>query len=467
MKFIKNMWNDTSRINKIELSFLIIILLSCFLLFDHNDLLVTSTHGRILLEDIFSGKFFSFYDIINFSNMVPAVYLIPIYILFAIWSIPVEIIYFIFKIKTWGIDPLSMNYATLMWYKLLEVSFTLLTAFILYKIGKILDINKSKRKWMIYVFLGTPILIFSSFIMGQYDSLNMFFTTLAIYYYLQKKYYKFSLSMAIAIPLKLFPIFIFIPLLLLSKKKIVDLIKFMFIGFSGYIISNLLFIKSPGFIKSTEFSSGMIERFFSKGIPTPFGYVSIFILAFILTCVYCYIKKVKDDKEHYYYTLYIVLFIYSMFFTFVLWHPQWVILLVPIWILTMFTFDNIKTSMILTIFLSIGYILVTLGYFYSNVDTNMIDFGILPAVTGKVVGLQYSVRDLFTFFKDLDLNIFMTLFASCTIVNLIIKYPTEKRINEYKKGFTDKDYIPEKGYILWLILVIFMFIVPAVYMYFR
>ena len=464
---IKNIWNDTSKIYKIEIVFLSLVLLSCFLLFNHSDLLATSTHGRMLLDNIFQGKFFSFYDITNSveTHTVPAVYLIPIYLIFAIWTIPVKIVYFIFGIQSWGNEPLNMGYTTLMWYKLLEVSFTLLTGVVLYKIGKLLEMDSQKRKWMLFVFLATPIVVFSSFIMGQYDSINMFFTTLSIYYFLQKKYYKFSLMMAIAIPLKLFPIFIFIPLLLLAEKKVFNIIKYCFIGFSGYILSNLLFFYSPGFKESGKFAGGMIERLFDAAIPTTFGRISLFILALAVICVFSYTIKPKDNKEYNYYSLYIILFVYSLFFTLVLWHPQWVILLVPIWILTMFNFDNIKTSMILTIVLSLGYILVTLGHFYSNVDTNMIDFGILPAITGKTVGLQYSVRDLLTFSKEYDLNIFMTIFASAIICNLLLKFPTEKRLIKYKKE--QNNFIPERGYIYILLLLIFIFVFPAVYMFFR
>lgn len=461
---IKNMWKDTSKVNKIEIAFLTIIILICYLLFQHADMLATSTHGRVLLDLTLKGRFFEFYDVTKST----AVYLIPIYLFFMIWSIPVEIVYAIMGKELWNIfDFAGMGYIGMMWYKLLPTLFTLLTAGVLFKIGKLLNIGESKRKWMIFVFLGFPVLIFSQFIFGQYDSINMFFTTLAIYYYLQKKYYKFSLMMAIAIPIKLFPVFIFLPLLLLAEKKIFNLAKYCLIGFSGYVISNLLFITSPAFKEASKFSGSMLPRFFEVAIPSPFGVISLFILLLALTCVFCYITKPKDDKEHQYYTLYVVLFVYSVFFTFVLWHPQWVILLIPVWVLTMFSFNNIKTSMIISIFMSIGYLLIITGAFYSNVDINLLDFGLLPQITGKYVGLKYSLNDLYTVSKTYDLSAFMTIFASCTICNLVLKFPTEKRINEYKNGFTDKDYIPEKGYIFGLIITIFIFVLPAIYMYFK
>jgi len=273
--------------------------------------------------------------------------------------------------------------------------------------------------------------------------------------------------MAIAIPLKLFPVFIYLPLLLLCEKKIINLTKHCLIGFSGYIISNILFLGSPAFKEASKFSGSMLPRFFEVAIPSPFGVISLFILIFAALCMFCCVKKIKNDKEYEYYTIYIPLFIYSVFFTIVLWHPQWVILLVPFWVLAMFTFNNIKTSIIISIFLSIGYLLIITGAFYSNVDINLLDFGLLPQITGKTVGLQYSLNDLYTVSKTYDLSAFMTIFASCLICNLLLKFPTEKRVEEYKKGYEDKDYIPERGYIYGLIVIILLFVLPALYMYFK
>jgi len=461
---IKEFFTNTKKIKIFEIIILGILLASCYVLFNHADILATSTHGRALLEATLQGKFFSFYDITKST----AVYLIPIYILFMIWSIPVEIVYTLLGKELWNIfDFAGGGFGVLMWYKLLPTLFVFGTAVVLYKIGKLLKISEDKRKWMIFVFLGFPILIFSNYIFGQYDSINMFFTTLAIYYYLQKKYYKFSLVMAIAIPLKLFPVFIYLPLLLLCEKKIINLTKHCLIGFSGYIISNILFLGSPAFKEASKFSGSMLPRFFEVAIPSPFGVISLFILIFAALCMFCYVKKIKNDKEYEYYTIYIPLFIYSVFFTIVLWHPQWVILLVPFWVLAMFTFNNIKTSIIISIFLSIGYLLIITGAFYSNVDINLLDFGLLPQITGKTVGLQYSLNDLYTVSKTYDLSAFMTIFASCLICNLLLKFPTEKRVEEYKKGYEDKDYIPERGYIYGLIATILLFVLPALYMYFK
>jgi len=461
---IKNKWNNLEKPNKLEFGLLFILLLACFLVFNHPDLLCTSTHGRILLNLSFKGKFFEFYDF----TQATAVYLIPIYIIFAIWSIPVKIIYAIFNIPYWhNFNYGSMQFVTQLWYKLLPVVFCIGTAVILWKIAKIIKMSEDKKRWMIFTFLGFPILVFAQFIFGQYDSINMFFTTLAIYYFLQRKYYKFSFAMSMAISLKLFPLFIFIPLILMIEKRIIHIVKYLLIGISTTAFSNLLFIGSKGFATAKEFTTDMVERFFVSGFQTAHGTISFFLLIVIFACVICYIKTFdkKNEKEFQYYVVYICLLIYSSFYIFILWHPQWVILLVPFWILSMFMFENIKVSYILSVFLGIGYIFNTVIFFPGNVDESMINQGILPQLFNHYVPLDGGIRNILAKSNYASIDMFMTIFGAVLIINLIMKFPTKKRLDSYKKGINEK--MPEKGYILGLVASILLFILPAIYLFIK
>src|SRR5574344_2224584 len=329
---IKMKWQDMKKPSLIEWILLGVLLLFCYLSFNHGDIVVTSTHGEDLLTLILKGQFLNFYD----YNNSTAIYLIPLYLFFAIWSIPINIIFAIFNIPLWGvIDYGGINFYMLMWYKLLPVIFTMLSALLLYKIGRYVGMKDNKAKWMIFVFLSLPILVFSQFIFGQYDSICMFFTLLAIYYYLQKKYYKFAFIMSIAITFKLFALFLFVPLILLVEKRIWPMLKYFAIGLSGYLICNLLFLGSPGFSDAKSFTDNMFQRFFYAGIPTIYGMVSLFILVLIGICVFAYLKKIdkKDNFAYYNWTVYLCLAVYSFLFMSILWHPQWVLILSPFLVL--------------------------------------------------------------------------------------------------------------------------------------
>lgn len=442
---------------------LIIIILVCFLFFNHGDITATATHGKDLLVATLDGKFFSFYDYTKST----AVYLIPLYILFALWSIPVLIIYKVFNIPVWGVlDYGAIKSILLLWYKLLPTIFTVLTSVVLVKIVKEIGIKKEKQKWIKYLFFSCPILIFSQFVFGQYDAFCMFFTTLAFYYYIKKDYYKFSIIMSIAITLKFFPLLIFIPLILLVEKNVIRIAKHLLIGLAGTVISNLLFITSPGFSDAKEFTSNMFDKFFNVTIPTPYGFISLFIVLFIGICIYAYTKKINDKFEFIHTSIYISLTVYSALFMFISWHPQWVILLVPFLILSLLTTNNIKVSLILFLVTSSMYIIISAVNFPKNVDEILINGGILQAVFNNTIPARGLLGGFFMKFNPMSKNIFMTLFVSSLLYNNYLNVPTNKNIDEFKKRIKDKNIGVERGYLLSQVLPIFIYIIPTLYLYF-
>lgn len=458
---IKNKWNNIDKPGKLEFGILIFILTICYFIFNHGDIMITSTHGKDLLQLTFKGKFLTFYDYTNST----AVYLIPIYIMFAIWSIPVKIVYFIRGINLWGkLDYFGMNYVDLMWYKLLPVIFCILSCIIIKKILGELIVDERRKKWAGFIFLSFPILIFSQFIFGQYDSINMFFTTLGIYYFIKRKYYKFAVAFSFAITFKLFPIFIFIPLILLFEKRIFHIIKYLIIGMIGTVLSNALFIGSAGFKEAKAFTNSMIDRFFVSGIQTSFGMISIFLVLFIAACIYAYLTNENNKDKFNYISMYLCLFVYSSFYTFVYWHPQWVMLLVPMWVICMLISDNLKLSYILSIVLNISYLLITVCHWPMNVDESMINHGLLPVIFGKINKNGAALANAIGKIDYLCPDMLITLFAGVIILNLILKFPSKDRLNKYvKKEYKD---MPEKGYIIGLLGVILIFIIPSIILYF-
>ncbi len=465
MKNFIEKWKKMDKPWKLEWIILGVLIVFCYLSFNHGDIRATATHGMDLLKISLKGQFLQFYDYTEST----AVYLIPIYILFAIWSIPIYIIYGIAGIPIWGkLNYMGISFPVLMWYKLLPTLFVLGTAIVLYKIGKLLGLSESKNKWMTFLFASFPILMFSQFCFGQYDSICMFFTMFSLYYYLQKKLYKFSILMSLAITFKLFPLFLFIPLLLLIEKKLFKLLKYCFIGSLGYILSNALFYKSSGFQETKSFSSGMIPRFFIANISTSFGTVSIILVFFIIVCVLAYIKKLSIDNnfEFYQFSIYLCFSIYSILFAFLLWHPQWVILISPFIILMAMISENIKTSVILNIAMSVSYFLITISCFAYNVDERLVNMGIWPILTGlpKIDGGHFShfVHRLSILSNDL----FITIFAAALIANLIIKYPTKDRLEQRKALLKEKTISVERGFIWIQLFTILFYAVPSLVIFF-
>ena len=464
MRKLSAKWNDTDKPWLLEWIILGFIVSFCFIMFNHPDILATSYHGMDLLDITLKGRFFDFYDYTEST----AVYHILIYIIFAVWSIPVYAVYGIAGIPLWGkLNYSEISYPVQLWYKLLPCAFCIGAAYFLYKIGIEVGISRKKAKWMLFFYFSSPILIFSQLCFGQYDSISMFFTMYAIYAYMQKKYYKFSVLMAISIPLKLFSLFLFLPLLLLVEKRIIHIIKHCAIGMSIYLLNSLLFFNSQGLKDAKKFSSDMFGRFFLVGFQTIFGLVSFFLLGLAALCIFCYLKKVDSEDKFSYcqWTIYVCLAAYSMLFMCILWHPQWVILLVPFLILAAFMNDNFKMSVMILIAVSIGYLLLVFCNFPGNVDECLVNRGPLPHFIHRFLQ-GGKLKDYFTCPVFLDSNVFVTIFFGSLLINLIMKAPTKSRLESSRKLIAEDVLRVERGYIWVHMFTIFIFIAPTMFIYF-
>lgn len=438
------------------------LMIFCYINYNHADIFVTSTHGKDLVECILQGKFFSFYD----YTQSTAVYSIIVYTIFAIWSIPVFIVYAIKGISVWGtLSYFDIPYPILMWYKLLPTLFYFGVAYVLYKI--ILEITNKKQlaKWAFYLYVSSPIAMFSQFIFGQYDAIGLFFTVLALYFFIKKKYYWFSILTSIAITYKLFAFFFFVPLILLVEKRIPHLIKHGVIAMSGYIITSLMFINSQGYHGTKSFSEDIVPRLFNTGITTSMGTISLFTVAMMAICVVAYNKTIENNDEYYRYSVYIPFFVYATMFMFILWHPQWVIYVIPFMTLVYFMNEKTNSVLILHSAMSIGYIAITVLCFPYNVDTKLLSWGMLEKIFSRS---QYNtIGNLFSMNGVPGNNFFYSLFAGALAILIVMYAPVKKNVNQKEFNAIKESGIGSRGLIWLRTVTLLVFIVPTLLSYFK
>src|SRR6476661_7832104 len=192
----------------LDLVLYVLVLTSCYVLFQQTDLFHTSSTSYAYLN----GHMVDFYDYNN--KLLPGweYYLPLIYILFAIWNIPLKLLGLTHDIATSGI---TLSVGELAWTKLLIVIFYFATAYVIFLIARSISGQSQKAKYIAIIFATSSIAIFGAFMMGEYDIIGVFFTMLGFYFYIRHDYVKFSLFFSLAISFKMFPFVIFIPLLLL------------------------------------------------------------------------------------------------------------------------------------------------------------------------------------------------------------------------------------------------------------
>lgn len=420
-------------------STLIIILFILFISFIYSDILITVRHSINLWQTIYIGDPLGFYKINQnlttdrfLTCLTNPTYEFPIFVIFAIWNFPLWIAQNFLHIKV------TESLLCLFWLKSMLLVFLWLCIRVIKKISLEVGINKDNIKWLVFIFLSSPLLIISIFIMSQYDIISILFMLLGILAFIKGNKKWFIIWFSIAIPLKLFAVFIFIPLLLLDNKKVIQIIKYFSIGMLPLGFTKLLSFFMPMYVQSTSgFTGEMLSKLFSSGINVNFGYASLFFLAFFLILIFCYQKELKNKDERNKYSIYIPLIIFSSFFMFVDFHPYWIIILVPFLTIVFFqNMKNFKVNIILDTLLSIAFILVTMITYYWCYGPLVIQRMIIPHLFGSTYGIEtraeFAGSAISKYGGEKLMPFFLATFITSLAAILIINFPRNSKDNNNK-----------------------------------
>ena len=167
-------WSSTERPGLVDWALLGIILLGAYAFFLYGDVRATFEHSFNFLDSVFQGRVGDFYQIAieHTSTGHPAVYDIPLYLLFGLWNLPTYIIY-----RITGFHYLLSTPAQL-WLKTMMVLAALLAAKVLVDIARDLGVGRQRSKWVAFFFLSSMTLFVPVFVIVQYDIIMIVFILL-------------------------------------------------------------------------------------------------------------------------------------------------------------------------------------------------------------------------------------------------------------------------------------------------
>lgn len=439
-------WKKTEQPGIVDILLMSILLTVTTLCFLYGDVLVTIEHSFNFLDSVFSGKFLDFYQVAIENSRFghPAVYEFPIYVVFAIWNLPVYLL-----TKIFHFDYLS-SLPCLLWAKLMMVFFTFLAAKILMKIGEELHLTKERCKWVAFFFLTASTVVIPVFMIVQYDIISIVFMLLGIYSYMKDDTKGFIFWFILANTMKLFAVFIFIPLVLLKEKRLIQICLYTLSGLIGILICKIFYHSDAAYQASTKgFSGTMMDRLQASSIKWQYdGFVlPLFVLLMVGVCIFCYWKKIKTAEERNSFAIYIPLVVFCGFVALVPFNPYWMILAAPYMVLMPFiTPKHLKLNILLET--AIGLILVWTSIMinYPVFGINILDRMLLAKFMSATPLPRYTyLSQLFIDFGVGNfINFAAAILVACVLAMVLINYP--KR--EYLEQDINKEPL-ERG-VIWL-----------------
>jgi Gpi18-like mannosyltransferase len=315
-----------------------------------------------------------------------------------------------------SVNGVTLNTVELAWTKLLIAVFYFATAYIIFLIAKSISGQSQKSKYIAIIFATSPIAIFAAFIFGQYDIIGVFFTMVGLYFYSRHDYFRFSLFFSLAISLKMFPLVIFIPLLLLVEKRIVHIIKYGAVALAATFLQILMYYQSTAF-RNDFFSvaSGRIS-FLAELNLSPVNSSPYLIIVITMICIYAYTKEVDLESEQYKTAVNISLLSYAVLFSTVFWHPQWLLMIVPFFALSYLFVKDASKSYLLDIAGMFAFIYIVVNQWENNVDVRMLSNGLLRSFFTYI---PLSTRQLFLpQFSYIFMGIFFVYLFSPLLIQL-------------------------------------------------
>lgn len=307
----------------------------------------------------YSNEMLSYYRANGIGGAYEVIYDFPVYIALGIWGVPLWLV-----CTGFGIEETS-NMWTMLYAKSEYIVALVIAAYLIYKICRNIGVDQVMAKWAGFLFLSSELVFVQIGIAGQLDILGMPFTLLAIYYFQKKSRWRFLLFFSIAVSFKQFPLFIFLPLVMLIEKNAVKIAIDTLIVFATTVISGFPFPKGTEAMQiKNEVRGRFMEAFLGVKAPLYNSAVPIIVLLIGGICVFCYLKKLKDDMELEQYSVFIPAL--SMFVLFISFdsNPYWFIHLAPFMaILIAYNSSRFKELML---FETVGMLCLILSQYGAN-----------------------------------------------------------------------------------------------------
>jgi hypothetical protein len=386
------------------------LLTACFIFFFHFDIAIV---GWDALNYLF-GNPLQFYENCKRIqggglSMIHTPYPPSIYVIFALWLYPLKVLGLIT-----GADhfPIYCSY----WLKALTTIVYGASGLVFYRITQCYRQYKSWNRYATALWLVSPLALFSQFIFSQYDIFYVILTLAGVLMFLRTKLFRAALCFGLAITFKYFPLFVFLPLLLLFEKRLAALAGALAVFALPTVLIQLLYGASPAFIEGVN-NHGNLERVFAAVIDVGGWHIYYVFAAFTVLCGFAYLAQTSAEQLPRR-AAYVYLAGTVFPFLFIVWHPQWTMSFAPAIVLTSVLDRRHRRFLVLDLFGMLAFVATVAIAFTHNADTAMFR----GALWGVQIEPGFTMAAIFMFFGEHSGTIYLTAFWSYLLIELAAKF---------------------------------------------
>lgn len=430
IQFIKTeIFSPASVVKWYDWLILLVLMGFCFFAYAMSDLFHTTACSYGYLD----GHILDFYDYLaenginsNGTIGINASYMPSIYILFAIWNIPMKLFGFVSSAT------MQLGIIPIMWAKLLPCIVFLASAKIVFLIAKELGMSGRKPLIVVYAYLSCPVLLYGQFIIGQYESFFTALVLLGFYFWLKEREIPFLLSFAFAFTFKYTALFVFLPLLLLREKRIWKILVNCLFTTIPYVIEYLIYMHSDAF-------TGYVFGIGHRG-DNPTGYIEnaalftgftfggnlkfviyILVVAFALILGWAYFLNIKEKTEEKKYAVFFIVLALSAFFCLSKWHTHWLMPLFAFTTIAAFMHKRLAAYLALDLIFGMLFIMFCTCQFEGAHDEAMINNGVFKfLLPDHRVPYAYSLTD---YYRQIDMSMQLTFMTAIMAAKAVFCHP--------------------------------------------
>lgn len=439
----------------------------------YADLPIIYNHSLTFLDSLFSGDLANFY-----ANSLEkpyygfgAVYYWTVYAVIGAWNLPIWILQ-----KLFGINVFSIK--CMLWCRLEVVFFLFLTLWMLGILLKDFGYGKGKCRFAQFLFASSLLVILPTAAISQIDIIPVFLMLWGIREYVKsdKITWKFLLIFSFAASLKMFALFVFIPLVLLREKRILAAIGDLLVGVLFILVSLVPYAGRADYEEATSvLNDVMVDRMFETVLPAGNLEIPAFLTILVGICIWAYATEIKSREAYFYYANWIALAVFAAFFIFVFAHPYWIVLLAPYTVmLVVMNAERMKLNVLLEFFMEVSVTVVYLATFgVYMTETTFSDLILTRLGFAPVSGGYFSLGD-WAVKMELEpyISVLFGIFAVCLLALLVLNRPGKRKGQKCAEAVPYalewKEHVTEKlefdhGMMYLRLVMILVFILGCIY----